>query len=116
MSDRSAEEGYILLETLIAVGILGAAVLAAGISIANAISVAERASRSASSVNDARYELVRSQEAAKICASIPEQACETGASGWVAGLDADGRVRAAHPPLSSRDCHFDFVSRQCRPS
>ncbi|GGH08981.1 hypothetical protein GCM10007420_27230 [Glycocaulis albus] len=115
MSHRSGEEGYILLETLIAVGILGAAVLAAGISIANAISVAERAARSAASVNEVRREVVRSQEAARVCASAYAEGCETGASGWVTRPDAAGRVRAAHPPLASRECHFDFVSRQCRP-
>ncbi|MAL73349.1 MAG: hypothetical protein CMM62_00025 [Rhodospirillaceae bacterium] len=115
MRNRDGEEGYILLETLVAVGILGAAVLAAGISIANAVSVAERASRSAASVNELRREAVRSQEAAQMCAAAHTEECTTGASGWVTRPDAAGRVRAAHPPLASRECHFDFVSRQCRP-
>ncbi|MGY6661112.1 MAG: hypothetical protein ACXIVO_02225 [Glycocaulis sp.] len=115
MRDKDGEEGYILLETLVAVSILTAAVLAAGLSIANAVSVADRASRSAASVDELRQSVRLSRDAARVCAISGGPSCMAGASGWISAHDSSGDVRAAHPPLASRDCHFDFVSRQCRP-
>lgn len=115
MRNRDGEEGYILLETLVAVSILTAAVLAAGLSIANAVSVADRASRSAASVDELRQSVHLSRNAVRACATSGGPSCTIGASGWISVHGNSGEVRAAHPPLASRDCHFDFVSRQCRP-
>lgn len=114
MTEPDPEAGSLLLETLIAIAILSAAVLAAGMAVANAVSVSDRAARTTASISELRLDLRRAGEEARACAEPEASApCVVAESGWTAA-PSEARALAAHPVLADRTCQFDFVSRQCR--
>ncbi len=108
------QSGSLLVETLIAIAVLSAATLAAGMAVANAVSVGDRANRATQTVDSLRADIRASAEAANTCAA-PEAAsapdCMIPQAGWTASGSAP---LAAHPVLTDPGCRFDFVSRTCR--